>query len=172
MASQGSSVSSTMGAPPGLSARRMAFGGRLTGANAPPVVVTAIPAPSTSAPAPPPPPPPSTATDRPNNEAASHLASRKSQGKAKQTKSASQKSSSNRGKAPAAVVTTNASATVAIAVPHATPVQVEAGVVKVLEEAEDDGTICFLCAETVQYWAVGECDHRTCHVCSVRLRCL
>lgn len=31
---------------------------------------------------------------------------------------------------------------------------------------------CFLCAEPATYWAVGECDHRTCDVCAVRMRAL
>ena len=35
----------------------------------------------------------------------------------------------------------------------------------------EDG-ICFICADDVTYWAVGECGHRTCHVCSIRLRAL
>ena len=35
----------------------------------------------------------------------------------------------------------------------------------------EDG-ICFICADEVTYWAVGECGHRTCHVCSIRLRAL
>lgn len=40
-------------------------------------------------------------------------------------------------------------------------------------ENEQDGEICFICAEgPVQYWSVGECNHRTCHTCSIRLRAL
>lgn len=39
-------------------------------------------------------------------------------------------------------------------------------------ETEQDGTLCFICAEPVQYWAVGPCNHRTCHTCSIRLRAL
>ncbi len=31
---------------------------------------------------------------------------------------------------------------------------------------------CFLCAEPATYWAVGECGHRTCDVCAVRMRAL
>ena len=42
-------------------------------------------------------------------------------------------------------------------------------------DAVDD--MCFICAETVdpeqaRYWALGECGHRTCHTCSIRLRAL
>lgn len=40
------------------------------------------------------------------------------------------------------------------------------------DEEEDDGTQCFICAEPVVYYAVGECDHRTCHTCAIRLRAL
>lgn len=47
---------------------------------------------------------------------------------------------------------------------------------KAADEAGDnekDGEICFICAEgPVQYWSVGECNHRTCHTCSIRLRAL
>lgn len=36
-----------------------------------------------------------------------------------------------------------------------------------------EGEICFICAEgPVEYWSVGECNHRTCHTCSIRLRAL
>ena len=46
-----------------------------------------------------------------------------------------------------------------------------------LEAGEEDGDgdgdqICFICAEPVQYWALGSCNHRTCHTCSIRLRAL
>ncbi|GAA6009366.1 hypothetical protein JCM10207_003750 [Rhodosporidiobolus poonsookiae] len=36
----------------------------------------------------------------------------------------------------------------------------------------DDNAVCFICAEPVQYWALGSCSHRTCHTCSIRLRAL
>ncbi|KAG8968551.1 hypothetical protein FRC03_006951 [Tulasnella sp. 419] len=36
--------------------------------------------------------------------------------------------------------------------------------------AGDD--VCFICAEKVKFYAVSECNHRTCHVCSLRLRAL
>lgn len=43
-------------------------------------------------------------------------------------------------------------------------------------DADDDGqggaNTCFICAEPVQYWALGSCNHRTCHTCSIRLRAL
>ena len=38
--------------------------------------------------------------------------------------------------------------------------------------AAEDGTVCWICAEPVKYWSVSECNHRTCHVCALRLRAL
>lgn len=41
---------------------------------------------------------------------------------------------------------------------------------------EDDPTtsddICFICAEPVKYYSLSVCNHRTCHVCALRLRAL
>ena len=36
----------------------------------------------------------------------------------------------------------------------------------------DDSLICWICAEPVKYYSVSECNHRTCHVCALRLRAL
>ncbi|KAK7693866.1 hypothetical protein QCA50_003439 [Cerrena zonata] len=36
----------------------------------------------------------------------------------------------------------------------------------------DDDAICFICAEPVKYYSVSQCNHRTCHVCGLRLRAL
>ena len=36
----------------------------------------------------------------------------------------------------------------------------------------DGDVVCFICAEPVKYYAVSVCNHRTCHVCSLRLRAL
>jgi E3 ubiquitin-protein ligase ZNF598 len=33
-------------------------------------------------------------------------------------------------------------------------------------------SICFICAEPVHYFAVSECNHKLCHLCSLRLRAL
>ncbi|KAI0780465.1 hypothetical protein BD413DRAFT_463543 [Trametes elegans] len=38
--------------------------------------------------------------------------------------------------------------------------------------AADDGAVCWICAEPVKYWSLSECNHRTCHVCALRLRAL
>lgn len=35
-----------------------------------------------------------------------------------------------------------------------------------------DGEVCWICAEPVKYYAVSQCNHRTCHVCALRLRAL
>ena len=32
--------------------------------------------------------------------------------------------------------------------------------------------LCLICAEPVKYYAVSDCNHRTCHVCALRLRAL
>lgn len=39
-----------------------------------------------------------------------------------------------------------------------------------LVQGDDDN--CFICAEKVVFFALGECDHRTCHTCCIRLRAL
>ena len=36
----------------------------------------------------------------------------------------------------------------------------------------DDAAICWICAEPVKYYSVSQCNHRTCHVCGLRLRAL
>lgn len=37
---------------------------------------------------------------------------------------------------------------------------------------EDDGELCFICTEPIKTFAVAQCDHRTCHKCTLRLRAL
>lgn len=39
-------------------------------------------------------------------------------------------------------------------------------------EASEDTDVCWICAEPVKYYSVSECNHRTCHVCALRLRAL
>lgn len=39
-------------------------------------------------------------------------------------------------------------------------------------ESETDETVCFICAEPIKYYSVAVCNHRTCHVCALRLRAL
>ncbi|KAL4802798.1 hypothetical protein BDV18DRAFT_61357 [Aspergillus unguis] len=46
---------------------------------------------------------------------------------------------------------------------------------KVPEESvdnADDGDICFICASKVDHNSVSPCNHRTCHICALRLRAL
>lgn len=33
-------------------------------------------------------------------------------------------------------------------------------------------SICWICAEPVKYYSVSKCNHRTCHVCALRVRAL
>jgi hypothetical protein len=40
------------------------------------------------------------------------------------------------------------------------------------EGAGDSHDVCWICAEPVKYYSVSECNHRTCHVCALRLRAL
>ena len=46
------------------------------------------------------------------------------------------------------------------------------GVVVALTEAAGDSDVCWICAEPVKYYSLSECNHRTCHVCAIRLRAL
>lgn len=39
-------------------------------------------------------------------------------------------------------------------------------------EDEEEEAVCWICAEPVKYYAVSSCNHRTCHVCALRLRAL
>lgn len=43
------------------------------------------------------------------------------------------------------------------------------------KDAANDNTdegVCWICAEPVKFYALSECNHRTCHVCALRLRAL
>ncbi|KAG1497358.1 hypothetical protein G6F49_008750 [Rhizopus delemar] len=40
------------------------------------------------------------------------------------------------------------------------------------EEEDEEEDICFICTEPIDYYAVAPCDHRTCHMCTLRLRAL
>lgn len=39
-------------------------------------------------------------------------------------------------------------------------------------DTTEDAVVCHICAEPVKYYSVPKCDHRTCHVCALRLRAL
>ena len=40
------------------------------------------------------------------------------------------------------------------------------------DEDAEEGEVCFICASPVQHTAVAPCNHRSCHICSLRLRAL
>jgi E3 ubiquitin-protein ligase ZNF598 len=40
------------------------------------------------------------------------------------------------------------------------------------EDGVEDADVCWICAEPVKFYSVSTCNHRTCHVCAVRLRAL
>ncbi|KAK2796716.1 hypothetical protein FQN51_009054 [Onygenales sp. PD_10] len=40
------------------------------------------------------------------------------------------------------------------------------------EEEEEDSEVCFICASAIDHTAVAPCNHRTCHICALRLRAL
>lgn len=40
------------------------------------------------------------------------------------------------------------------------------------EPTEDEAEICFICASDVVHNSIAPCNHRTCHICSLRMRAL
>lgn len=40
------------------------------------------------------------------------------------------------------------------------------------DQEDDDAEVCFICASPVIHQAVSPCNHRTCHICALRLRAL
>ncbi|KAK6433329.1 hypothetical protein LTR95_010494 [Oleoguttula sp. CCFEE 5521] len=41
-----------------------------------------------------------------------------------------------------------------------------------VDTADDDAEVCFICASPIDHHSVAPCNHRTCHVCALRLRAL
>ena len=39
-------------------------------------------------------------------------------------------------------------------------------------EVDNDAEVCFICASSVMHNAIAPCNHRTCHICALRLRAL
>ena len=78
--------------------------------------------------------------------------------------------SSDKGKAPAtnSVNTVNGSGEGNAAAPgkSAVPTALDT------DADAEEGEICFICASPVQHTAVAPCNHRSCHICSLRLRAL
>ncbi|KAJ2455043.1 hypothetical protein EV183_001147 [Coemansia sp. RSA 2336] len=56
--------------------------------------------------------------------------------------------------------------------PHAGKAPSDKGAAEIEGSVEDadDEAVCFICANTVEFYAVGPCDHRTCFRCNLRLR--
>ena len=40
------------------------------------------------------------------------------------------------------------------------------------QEEEVEAEVCFICASPVEHNSVAPCNHRTCHICSLRMRAL
>lgn len=40
------------------------------------------------------------------------------------------------------------------------------------DDEDPDAEVCFICASPVQHIAVAPCNHRSCHICSIRMRAL
>jgi hypothetical protein len=40
------------------------------------------------------------------------------------------------------------------------------------QNEEADADVCFICTRPIDYYSVAPCDHRTCHLCTLRLRVL
>ena len=43
---------------------------------------------------------------------------------------------------------------------------------KTEEDDEEDSDVCFICASPVVHHSVAPCNHRTCHICALRMRAL
>jgi len=39
-------------------------------------------------------------------------------------------------------------------------------------DGEEEPELCFICASKIEHYAVPPCNHRTCHICSLRMRAL
>ena len=60
---------------------------------------------------------------------------------------------------------------------HTEPVEQEKSTTTVVATQSEttsggDSDVCWICAEPVKYYSLSECNHRTCHVCAIRLRAL
>lgn len=40
------------------------------------------------------------------------------------------------------------------------------------EKAGEEVEVCFICASDIEHESIAPCNHRTCHVCSLRMRAL
>lgn len=56
--------------------------------------------------------------------------------------------------------------------PPTPPVNGTIAPVVIKEDDGDEEEVCWICAEPVTIYSVAQCNHRTCHVCALRLRAL
>lgn len=57
--------------------------------------------------------------------------------------------------------------------PTALDTEENADTTKAPTESElDSNDVCWICAETIKFYAISECNHRMCHICALRLRAL
>ncbi|CCF47754.1 zinc finger protein, partial [Colletotrichum higginsianum] len=40
------------------------------------------------------------------------------------------------------------------------------------DTASSDGEVCFICAEPIKFHSIAPCNHKTCHICGLRMRAL
>ncbi|KAF6809370.1 E3 ubiquitin-protein ligase hel2 [Colletotrichum sojae] len=40
------------------------------------------------------------------------------------------------------------------------------------DDASTDGEVCFICAEPIKFHSIAPCNHKTCHICGLRMRAL
>ena len=59
-------------------------------------------------------------------------------------------------------------------IPNNRPAKQESASIIAAPQSETDSEpdVCWICAEPVKYYSLSECNHRTCHVCAIRLRAL
>lgn len=78
-------------------------------------------------------------------------------GKGKAPQSNSNNNSKGKGKSPAASASTTPDSDNAVVAQRSTQATVAAPPPEL-----DDASQCFICAEPITYWAVGQCNHRVC----------
>ncbi|PWN28329.1 hypothetical protein BDZ90DRAFT_270655 [Jaminaea rosea] len=74
--------------------------------------------------------------------------------------------------APAAAQADDSESQTSSAATTAPPPQDKGKQVAAAEDEEDEEDLCWICAEPAKLYSVGPCNHRTCHICAIRLRAL
>jgi hypothetical protein len=41
-----------------------------------------------------------------------------------------------------------------------------------VDNDDDDADVCFICANPVAHHSIAPCNHKTCHICGLRMRAL